>query len=366
MRIEQVETIPFSIPLTSTVAFATGTIESADHVLVRVRDGEGRVGESEATPRPMIYGETVASILAAYRQFLGPLCIGKYPWELSRIELGAAGLVRNETARGSLELACWDLYAKQLGVPCHQLLGGYADSVQVSLLLGQGTPEELVVEAQSYTDSYGVSAFRVKVGIDLPADIAACKALRSALGGEVTLSVDANHGYNATQAKSFAHACRDLGLLWFEEPSPAEHLLDRARLVNQACIPILADESVTSPSEVSREVLAGRANAISIKVLRTGILNSNRIRGFCESLGVPIHIGSQGESGLGTLAVAAYAASSASTSRYPMESGILFQLKDDLLSEKLVPVGGRIHLSDRAGWGAEIDPSKLHRYRVVA
>ena len=315
--------------------------------------------------RPMIYGETVASIVAAYGDFLSPACIGKFPWELSKIEQDCLNLVRNETARGSLDLACWDLWAKQLEVPCHRLLGGHADSVSVSVLLGHGNATEVVEEAQGYAEKYGISSFRAKVGINLKADIAACVALRRAFGSDVLLSVDANHGFNSAEARSFAHACRELDLLWFEEPCPVEDLFGRARLVQSDLIPTLADESVTSPAESAREILSGRATAISIKVARTGILNSNRIRGFCESLNVPVVMGTQGETGLGTLAVAAYSASSASTCRYPMESGILLQLTDDLLAEPLVPGEGKITLTDQPGWGGVIDPNKLQRYRLA-
>ena len=366
MRIEHVEAIPFRLPMNTTVSFATGVISSAEHVLVRVRDSEGRVGLAEATPRPMIYGETVASVLAAYRDFLAPLSIGRYPWELSKMEAAATGLVRNETARASLELACWDLYARQLGTSCHRLLGAHVDTVRLSLLLAQSGAAALVDEARGYAACFGVSAFRIKVGLDLRKDIANCEALRVAFGDAALLSVDANHGYDASEARAFAHACRDLGLAWFEEPCPAEHLLDRARLVQEAGLPILADESVTNPGEVAREILAGRASAICLKVTRSGILNSNRIRSFCESLGVPLVMGTQGESGIGTHAVAAHAASSALTSRYPMESGMLFHMADDLLAEKLMPIDGRIRLTERPGWGAEIDPDKLAHYRVDA
>lgn len=364
MRIERVEAIPFSIPLRKTVGFATGALQAADHVLVRVIDSDGRAGEAEAMARPMIYGETVASILAAYREFLGPACIGKRPWELSQIEAATTGLLRNETAHGSLELACFDLWAKQLGVPCHRLLGGHADSVQVSLLLGYGEPREVVDEALGYREQYGIAAFRVKVGVDLKADLEVCSVLRRAFGTEVLLSVDANHGYDAADARRFAAACRDFDLLWFEEPCPVDEYFGRAGVVADCPIPVLADESVPSAGEAAREVLAGRATAIAIKIARTGILQSNRIRGFCESLGVPMAMGTQAESGIGTWAVAGYSGAFASTSRFPMESGFLFQLADDLLCERIAPIGGRIALKQTPGWGAEIDVDKLRHYRV--
>jgi L-alanine-DL-glutamate epimerase-like enolase superfamily enzyme len=362
MHIERVEVIPFRIPLRNIVSFSTGALDAAEHVLVAVTDTDGRTGYAEAPPRPMIYGETVASIVAAYKNVLAPMCIGKRPFELARLENAASGLVRNETARGALELACFDLYARQLGVSCHQLLGGYERSARLSVLLTYGSGEELIAEAHALSERFGISAFRLKVGFDVRAEIRACQALRRSVGDSVDLSVDANHGYDEFAAREFAHACRDLGLLWFEEPVPAEHLFARSRLAANPDIPILADESAPNPGDAATQLLVGRANAICLKVLRTGILNSNRIRGLCESLGVPIVMGSQGESGIGTMIVASYAAAFPSTSRYPTESGILFHLEDDLLVEPVAPIDGRIHINNRPGWGFEIDPGKLERY----
>ena len=62
-RITEVEAIPFAVPYRRPPRFASGTVSSADNVLVRVHTDAGLVGQAEAQPRPYTYGETQTSIV---------------------------------------------------------------------------------------------------------------------------------------------------------------------------------------------------------------------------------------------------------------------------------------------------------------
>src|SRR6476469_6516155 len=70
VRITAVEAIPFAVPYRREPRFASGTVSSADNVLVRVHTDAGLVGQAEAQPRPYTYGETQRSIVDAVS---GPL-----------------------------------------------------------------------------------------------------------------------------------------------------------------------------------------------------------------------------------------------------------------------------------------------------
>lgn len=72
MKITAVEAVPFSIPYSKPLRFASGEVHSADHVLVRVHTDEGVIGVAEAPPRPFTYGETQDGILAVIRQIFAP------------------------------------------------------------------------------------------------------------------------------------------------------------------------------------------------------------------------------------------------------------------------------------------------------
>jgi L-alanine-DL-glutamate epimerase-like enolase superfamily enzyme len=122
---------------------------------------------------------------------------------------------------------------------------------------------------------------------------------------------------------------------------------------------VVGDESCTTPSEVSDAVLDGRSSMVSIKTARTAILGSSRIRDFCQTVGVEVLTGSQGETGLGTLAAGAFTASSEWSARVPGELLYFLDFEHDLLTEPPRIADGRLHLSELPGFGAEIDEVRL-------
>lgn len=363
-KIERIDVAPFRIPLRSPVRFATGTLTVADHVLVRVTDSDGAVGTAEAIPRPMIHGETVGSTVAAYDGVITPLAVGRSLSELERIHEELGALVRNETAKAAFEIACLDLVAQRLGTSVHRLLGGYTDQLAVSAMLAYGQPGAVAEEALGHRDAHGIESFKLKVGRDLSKDLATCRSVREAVGPDALVYVDANHGYDALTALRFCEAAAELGIAWIEEPCPADDVVARRRLTRQSPLAVLADESAISPGDVAREVLDSRADMISLKVARSGRRDADRIRGFCETAGVPFVMGSQGDSGIGTLTSLAYAAAFASTSRYPAEYSYFLHLADDLLAETPRIAGGKLSVGGEPGYGINLDTGKLEHYRL--
>jgi L-alanine-DL-glutamate epimerase-like enolase superfamily enzyme len=363
--IDRIETIPFRIPLISPVAFATGLLTAAEHVLVRVTDSDGATGVAEAIPRPMIYGETVGSTMAVYEEEIRPRFLKRSIWERERFTHELELLIANNTAKTALELALHDLAAKHLGVSCHRLLGGYAGEVGVTAVLGYGTPEQVAEEAVAQAERHGIGSFKLKVGEDLARDVATVRRVREALP-DALVYVDANHGYDVLDALRFGRMVAELDLAWIEEPCPAERVLDRERVAAAGTLNVLADESVPTAAAVAAEVLGRRAHMISMKVARTGYAGGDLVRGFCELAGVPIVIGSQGDSGIGTLTSLAYGAAHRATSRYPGEYGYFLELADDLLATPLRIRDGRLAVRDVPGNGVEIDDDKLAHYRTGA
>lgn len=362
--IEAIECVPFRIPLRRAVEFATGALGAAEHVLVRVRDSDGAVGTAEAIPRPMIHGETMGSVLAAVESEIAPAVVGTDLWASAQRHRRLASLIGNHTAKAAVELALHDLLGQVLGVSCWRLLGAYAPKVRLSAILGHGEPAAVADEALAHSSEHGITAFKLKTGVDVGRDIATCARVREAVGPDAFLWVDANHGYDLLDALAFDRGVRDLGLAWTEEPTPADRPLERARVVGEGALTVLADESCPTPGDVAREVLAGRCGAVSLKVGRSGYLDADRIRGLCESLGVAILAGSQGESSVGTLSCLAYAGAHESTVHHPSELSYFLKLDGSLLAEDLAVVDGHLEVPDRPGAGIVVSDEQLARFRI--
>lgn len=365
MRIEQVTATPFAIPYHKPLRFASGEVHVADHVLVEVRTSDGVVGVAEAPPRPYTYGETQASIVAVIEQIFGPAVTGLHLLAREQVRERVQRTIGNPTAKAALDLALWDAWGKTVKTPVHALLGGHTDSLAVSHMVGFDSPQATVDEACRLRGELGIRSFKVKVGRrPVDEDVAVCRALREQLGPEVELYLDGNRGWSAGESADVLRRLDGVGLARVEELCPADDVLGRRWLVAQCSVPFVADESATTPAEVTRELLAGAATAISIKTARTGFSDSLRVAHLAEGLGVQAVIGNQIDGQIGTACALAFGASQRSTSRHAAELSNYLDMTDDLLTEPLAIKDGRMQVRTGPGLGIEIDRDKLEHYRA--
>jgi L-alanine-DL-glutamate epimerase-like enolase superfamily enzyme len=362
VSITRAEAIPYSVPYRVPGRFASGAVERADNVLVRVHAGD-LVGQAEAQPRPYTYGETQATIVAAVRHRLGPALEGIDPLATELIDARCGGTPGDRVARGAVDLAVWDLVGQVLGRPCATLLGGFAADVAVAHMISFGPPAAMAEEAVAMHSLYGISTFKVKVGRDVETDVAATRAIREALPG-AELYVDANRGWSLDSALRAGEALAELGVVAIEEPTATEDRRGRLRLAERWTVPLVGDESCISLPHVARELDDGAVGMVSVKVARTGFTESRRILGLCLGRSVPVVVGSQYESGLGALATVAFASAFAGTASRPAEATNFLDLADDLLAEPPEIRDGRMAPRPRPGLGIEIDEDRLDHYRI--
>jgi len=214
MKITAIEAIPFAIPFTKPLKFASGQIHMAEHVLVRVHTDDGIVGTAEAPPRPFTYGETQASIVAVIEGVFAPQLVGL---PLSQREVAHARMnrtVANPTAKSAVDMAMWDALGRTLDLPVNSLLGGFSDKMRVSHMLGFDEPAAMVDEAERMRDMYGINVFKIKVGrrpVELDTEVV--RALRTRFGNGVELYVDGNRGWTASESLYAMKRMADLDLL---------------------------------------------------------------------------------------------------------------------------------------------------------
>jgi len=365
VKIVRVEAIPFAIPYVKPLKFASGEVHTAEHVLVRVHTDDGVVGVAEAPPRPFTYGETQAGIIAVIDQIFAPQLVGLTLLEREVAGSRLARTIGNPTAKAALDMAMWDALGRTLDLPVTDLLGGYTDRMRVSHMLGFDDPAKMVAEAERMLDTYGITTFKIKVGRrPVTLDTAVVRALRERFGDSVELYVDGNRGWTAAESLRAMKEMADLDLLFAEELCPADDVLGRRWLVEHLDVPFIADESVPTPADVTREVLGKSATAISIKTARTGFTQSQRVHHLAEGLGLEVVMGNQIDGQLGTACSVTFGAAYQLTSRRAGELSNFLDMADDLLTEPLRIRDGVLRVPPGVGLGVDIDPGKLARYRT--
>lgn len=365
MKIIEIEAIPFAIPYRKPLRFASGEVSVAEHVLVRVHTDDGIIGVAEAPPRPFTYGETQRGIVAVIETVFAPQLAGLTLLDREMMVARLNRTIGNPTAKAAVDMAIWDALGKTLQMPVTDLLGRYTDRMRVSHMLGFDEPATMVAEAEKMRENYGIATFKVKVGRrPIGLDTAVVRALRERFGDEIELYVDGNRGWSSSESLRAMKDMADLDLLFAEELCPADDVVGRRWLVEHLDVPVIADESVPTAADVTREILGGSATAISIKTARTGFTWSRRVHHLAEGLGIDVVMGNQIDGQVGTACTLAFGAAHELTSRYAGELSNFLDMSDDLLAEPLQIRDGVLHVPPGNGLGVAIDPGKLARYRT--
>jgi L-Ala-D/L-Glu epimerase len=365
VRITDVEAIPVTLPYRRAPRFASGSVDRADNVLVRIHTDAGVVGQAEAQPRPYTYGETQASIVGAIRGWFAPRLLGLPAGAIERARAACAGLAANHCAHGAVDLALWDLAGLLAGVPCSALLGGFADRVAVAHMVSFDTPEAMADDALAMHEEHGVRAFKVKVGRDPDLDVAAVGAVRAALP-DADLYADANRGWSLGGALRAGDALAALGVTAIEEPIAIDDVRGRALLAARWDVPLAGDESCLSLSDVRRAIAEGAVGQVSLKAARTGFSASRDVLALCRAHRLPALVGSQYEGGLGTLASIHLGAAYPELATRPVEAANFLDLATDLLAEPPHIEDGHVRVPAGPGLGAVVDEDVLARHRLEA
>ncbi|MES5098564.1 mandelate racemase/muconate lactonizing enzyme family protein [Agrobacterium sp. BA1120] len=122
----------------------------------------------------------------------------------------------------ALQVALWDLAAKQAGMPLHQLLGSKRDRVRAYASgLDFHLSDEAFCALFSHAASIGYTAFKIKVGHpDFSRDLKRLDLLQQSVPKGSLIMIDPNEAWNSKEALVKLTAIRDAGhdLLWVEDP----------------------------------------------------------------------------------------------------------------------------------------------------
>ena len=223
MRIRTIEPIAVGLPMLKPVIMAGEEVRRADNVLVRIEAENGLVGWGEAASAPVMTGDTLESLVAAVH-YLTPALSGREAADIAgALAAMDTRMYGNHGAKAAIEIALHDLAGRAAGKPVHALLGDKKRS-RLTLLgvIGGGDFDGDLRDAEK-KKAAGIAAYKIKVGIDTPAnDAARTRAICKVLGSGLLISADANQGFTTEEAIGYARAVQGSGLDFFEQPVKAE------------------------------------------------------------------------------------------------------------------------------------------------
>ncbi len=264
-----------------------------EYVLVRIETDEGLTGVGEAQADIGFFGQTVEEVRVSVEDYLGPQLVGKDPLNREYL-LGLLDFRDNSCARSGIDLALHDLVGKALGVPASLLIGGASrERIQVAVEIAGGPPEAMAEACRTFM-ARGVRAFKAKIGGHPDADAERLRAIREAVGPDVSLRADANQGYDTKEAIRLCRlAERDgVGLELLEQPVASWNLQAMAEVRRAVDTPIEADESCYSIHDAMQIVRHDAADVLNIKLGKAGgLYAAKKIAAIAEAAGLRCVLG---------------------------------------------------------------------------
>jgi L-talarate/galactarate dehydratase len=218
--------------------------------------------------------------LYAHAREIAPDLIGEDPSDIQRIwtklvwagaSVGRSGLATQAIA--SIDIALWDLKAKRAGLPLAKLLGAHRDSVACYNTSGGflSTPVEQVLDNARAWVRRGVGGIKIKVGQpDTRSDLERVERVRSELGDEIPLMVDANQQWNRDTAARMGRDLEQYRLTWIEEPLDAYDAEGHADLARDLATPVATGEMLVSVAEHRDLILRRSADFLQPDAPRVG------------------------------------------------------------------------------------------------
>ena len=345
----QFEKMTFTFHEPFQIAFAV--IEGYDTLVLKLETDEGLTGFGEAAPLGFVTGDNLDTALLIGKEYRERL-IGQDPLALAGIHGILDGSYSgNSSIKAAIDMACYDIAAKKMGVPLWKYLGGTSPNVVTDVTLGMDTPEHMAAKAREWIDA-GFTELKVKLGEDPATDLRRMQAVREAAGPDILLRIDANQGWSVNDSIRMARALEGLSIDLIEQPVPDWNLEGLRRIRDASRIPIVADESCHSPMDAYK--LTRCVDGVNIKLMKCGgIYKALKINAVAEAAGLFCMIGCMGESKIANAAAMHLAAATPNIQKIDLD--VTFFAQGAQVYGGFTGSGGRCRLSSRPGLGIDID-----------
>jgi D-galactarolactone cycloisomerase len=381
-KIKSVAAYPVSVPRPQPVWTAHERSTAWNAILVQLRTDDGLAGHGivHAGPAPRVceyvakFGEFVAGMDA-----LATTAVWEKLFALTSPRPGAIGggaTVPAPVARGDrtvamaaiagIDIALWDLKGRAANMPVYRLLGGENRPLHTYATGGyyRGVADkEYGAELARFLE-LGYRAVKLKCGAgSVEAEVKRVAAVRRAIGDSPDLMLDMNAPYDLPDCIDFAHRVEASNIFWLEEPlhwylQPA----DFARLAAATPIPLAHGERELTRFTVRDFITTGHIRYVQFDATRAaGFTEALRIAHFAEQHGAILAPHTAPEIH-GHLVLAMPRASFGVESHGGKDTDPLHY---GLFTEHPSLEDGRLVISDKPGFGLEIDWDFVRKYAAT-
>jgi L-alanine-DL-glutamate epimerase-like enolase superfamily enzyme len=294
MRIEAFKLTRFQFPRDRTVGDSQVRTDEVNVAALELIDENGKrgLGFAQTLFVPLPRQDEIDRV---FIQEVWPSLVGQSPLALvHQVNRPRGGNQRSASLpfHEAVQVALWDLAAKQVDMPLHRLLGSRRDRVRAYASgLDFHLSDDAFVELFGRAEALGYRAFKIKVGhSDFAWDLHRLELLKGTVRAGAKIMVDANEAWGAKEAVTKIHAIRDAGydLLWVEDPI-LRHDFEGLKLL-RAAVPFTMINSGEYLDVAGKRqlLLAGATDILNVHGQITDVM---RIGWLAAEMGVPVSLG---------------------------------------------------------------------------
>ena len=275
MKIRAVRARAVAAPMKRPLATSTGALTVAPLVLVDIETDAGIVGRSYL----FAIGRHNLAPLVELVNAMAEMIKGDEvtPFDLEKklraryTLLGVHNIVLFAIA--GIDMAAWDAFAQAQELPLARLLGATPRPILAYNSKGLGilAEKELVKEAEELV-AEGFRAVKLRMGRPSAADdLTMLRAVKQAIGPEITLMVDFNQALSVAEAIRRGRMIDDEGgVYWIEEPVRADDFAGCAKVAREVRTPIQIGENFMGPEQMAQALAAGACDYVMPDAERIG------------------------------------------------------------------------------------------------
>ena len=306
--IQKIQIFPLRAPLIQPFRTALGSHDALDNLLFVLTLADGTKGYGEAAVATHITGETIPATRRNL-QAAGRWLVGQDVRDVWHISGTLHERWNNSPAMiAAVETALFDALTRQFGCPLWQLFGPRCRRLQTDITIVIADLQETEATVRRFYHQ-GFRQFKVKIGRNFDEDVARVAAVHR-LAPKAVIYLDANQGFSADTTLKFLRALKRLKIrpALLEQPVPRADFEGLKKISRSTDIPVCADESARNLSDVTAIIRTKAAKVISVKLMKSGLVEAGRIARAAKAAGLKLMISGMMESPLAMMAGAHLAA----------------------------------------------------------
>lgn len=377
MKVREIKTYIVSQQLDGkSFCYSQAWYSSRTILLLEIITDDGISGWGEAFGNAYVNRTIIEKVYA-------PQVVGQNIFDTSRIWDQLYNSMRDNGQKGcaveaisAIDTALWDLKGKYTHLPVWRLLGGAYREEVIPYATGlyrthsKNIQHDLMSEAEKYVEQ-GFQAIKMKIGFGVEEDIKTVGNIRSVIGWQTALMVDANHAYNTATALRLARELEEYEILWLEEPVVPENIEGYVELRQKTSIPIAGGEAEFTRYGFRNLIQKRAVDIVQPDCCVTGgftefmtiakMATLEQIQCYPHIWGsaVALHIGIH----------CAFALPHYPDSLHPAPVYLEYDrtpniFREQLAYRKLEIQDGKLYLEEAEGLGVEIDRDLIEKYRI--